>query len=60
MQELKYRVIVVNLELLIDDLQFQELFKLAKFTSKLFNVTFDEGHCISQWEVMISGQSTKK
>jgi superfamily II DNA helicase RecQ len=49
MRELKYRVVVVNPELLIDDLRFRELFKLTKFTSKLFNVTFDEGHCISQW-----------
>ena len=49
MQQLKYHVIVVNPELLIDDLWFQELFKLTKFTSKLFNLTFDEGHCISQW-----------
>jgi superfamily II DNA helicase RecQ len=50
MQELKYHVIVIQTpELLIDDPQFWELFKFTKFTSKLFNVMFDEGHCISQW-----------
>lgn len=25
------------------------LWKSKKFTEKLFNVTFDEGHCISEW-----------
>ena len=29
--------------------RFRKLFKTSKFTSRLFNVTFDEGHCISQW-----------
>ncbi|KIJ11128.1 hypothetical protein PAXINDRAFT_15948 [Paxillus involutus ATCC 200175] len=28
---------------------FQVLWKLKKFGDKLFNVTFDEGHCISEW-----------
>ena len=46
---LKYRVIVVNPELLMTHPWFRKLFKTSKFTSRLFNVTFDEGHCISQW-----------
>lgn len=33
----------------MDDPQFCKLFKSTKFVSRLFNVTFDEGHCISQW-----------
>ena len=56
MQQLKYCVIVINLELLIDDLWFRELLKLTKFISKLFNATFDKGYCISQLERSIGGQ----
>jgi superfamily II DNA helicase RecQ len=25
------------------------LWKSKKFTLKIFNITFDEGHCISEW-----------
>ena len=28
---------------------FRMLFESIKFTSRLFNITVDEGHCISQW-----------
>jgi superfamily II DNA helicase RecQ len=31
------------------DSRFQNLWNSKKFTSKLFNITFDEAHCISQW-----------
>ena len=31
------------------DSRFRSLWSSKKFTSKLFNVTFDEAHCISQW-----------
>jgi len=33
----------------LKDDHFRVLWKSKKFTSKLFNITFDEGHCISQW-----------
>lgn len=33
----------------MDDSRFRILFENIKFTSRLFNITFDEGHCISQW-----------
>ncbi|KAH7918225.1 P-loop containing nucleoside triphosphate hydrolase protein [Leucogyrophana mollusca] len=48
-QELKYRVIVVSPERILTDGRFQTLFKSTKFTDKLFNVTLDEGHCVSEW-----------
>ncbi|KII91007.1 hypothetical protein PLICRDRAFT_553037 [Plicaturopsis crispa FD-325 SS-3] len=48
-EALRYRVIVVNPELLMKDQRFRRLYQNAKFTSRLFNVTFDEAHCISQW-----------
>ncbi|KAL0960007.1 hypothetical protein HGRIS_011658 [Hohenbuehelia grisea] len=44
----RYRVIVVNPELM-NDARFLELWKAPKFTSRLFNISFDEAHCISQW-----------
>ena len=31
------------------DSRFRNLWNSKKFTSKLFNITFDEAHCISQW-----------
>ncbi|OBZ77631.1 ATP-dependent DNA helicase RecQ [Grifola frondosa] len=46
---LHYRVIVVNPEMLMTDKRFRTLYCDTKFTSRLFQVTFDEGHCISQW-----------
>jgi superfamily II DNA helicase RecQ len=41
--------VVVSLEKILKDDCFKTLWKLKKFTSKLFNITFDKGHCISQW-----------
>ncbi|KAF8835722.1 hypothetical protein BDN67DRAFT_912477, partial [Paxillus ammoniavirescens] len=46
---LKYRVITVSPKRILTDSHFQVLWKLKKFGDKLFNVTFDEGHCISEW-----------
>ncbi|KIK77048.1 hypothetical protein PAXRUDRAFT_779201 [Paxillus rubicundulus Ve08.2h10] len=34
---------------ILTDSHFQVLWKLKKFGDKLFNITFDEGHCISEW-----------
>ncbi|KAG1754914.1 P-loop containing nucleoside triphosphate hydrolase protein [Suillus paluster] len=31
------------------DQVFKALWKSKKFTKKIFNITFDEGHCISEW-----------
>lgn len=35
--------------MVITDSRFRTIYKSKKFTSHLFNVTFDECHCISQW-----------
>ncbi|KIK76015.1 hypothetical protein PAXRUDRAFT_18508 [Paxillus rubicundulus Ve08.2h10] len=48
-ERLKYCVITVSPERILTDSHFQVLWKLKKFGDKLFNVTFDEGHCISEW-----------
>ena len=42
-------MIVASPEKVLNDSHFGHLWKLKKFTSRLFNITFDEGHCISQW-----------
>ncbi|KAF8233648.1 hypothetical protein L208DRAFT_1265693, partial [Tricholoma matsutake] len=44
----KHCVIVVSPEKIMKDNQFQNLWNSKKFTSKLFNITFVEVHCISQ------------
>ncbi|KAH7904694.1 P-loop containing nucleoside triphosphate hydrolase protein [Hygrophoropsis aurantiaca] len=46
---LKYRVIILSPERVLEDQRFEKLWKIPKFTAKLFSVTVDEGHCISQW-----------
>ncbi|KAH7919783.1 P-loop containing nucleoside triphosphate hydrolase protein, partial [Leucogyrophana mollusca] len=48
-QELKYQVIAVSPEHILKDSRFRKLFKSTKFTDRLFNVTLDEGHCVSEW-----------
>src|SRR6267154_3416503 len=48
-ERLQYCVIIVSPERILGDVHFQALWKSKKFTSKIFNVTFDEGHCISEW-----------
>ena len=45
----KHRVIVVSPEKILKDDRFRVLWKSKSFPSKLFNITFDEGYCISQW-----------
>lgn len=45
----KHRVTIVSPEKILKDDRFRTLWKSKTFTSKLFNITFDEGHCISQW-----------
>ena len=49
MEECHYRVIVVSPEKILSDRRFNNLWESKRFTSQLFNVSFDEGHCISQW-----------
>ncbi|RDB20010.1 ATP-dependent DNA helicase RecQ [Hypsizygus marmoreus] len=48
-EEGKHRVIVVSPEKILKDNRFRNLWKSKKFISRLFNITFDEAHCISQW-----------
>ncbi|KAG2335653.1 P-loop containing nucleoside triphosphate hydrolase protein, partial [Suillus weaverae] len=48
-EKLQYRVITVSPERLLSDSRFHALWKSKKFTEKIFNITFDEGHCISEW-----------
>ncbi|TFK62853.1 P-loop containing nucleoside triphosphate hydrolase protein [Pluteus cervinus] len=44
-----YRVIFVSPETVLTDERFQKLWDSKKFMSRIFNITFDEAHCISQW-----------
>ncbi|PPR03854.1 hypothetical protein CVT26_000852 [Gymnopilus dilepis] len=48
-EQCKYRVIVASPERLLNDGRFSILWESKKFVSRLFNISFDEGHCISQW-----------
>ncbi|KIK77846.1 hypothetical protein PAXRUDRAFT_165593, partial [Paxillus rubicundulus Ve08.2h10] len=48
-ERFKYRIIGVSPEHILNDPQFGDLFKLSKFTDRLFNITVDEGHCVSEW-----------
>lgn len=48
-EKLKYRVITVSPERILTDRHLRDLWKSKRFTDKLFNITFDEGHCISEW-----------
>ena len=41
--------VIVSPEKIMKDNRFQNLWNSKKFTSKLFNIMFDEVHCISQW-----------
>jgi superfamily II DNA helicase RecQ len=50
MEQGHYRVIVVSPEKILSDRRFNGLWESKRFTSRLFNVSFNEGHCISQWE----------
>ncbi|EGN96635.1 hypothetical protein SERLA73DRAFT_154130 [Serpula lacrymans var. lacrymans S7.3] len=48
-KRLKYRVILTSPERVRHDSRFKDLWKCTRFTERLFNVTIDEGHCISEW-----------
>ncbi|KAI0074537.1 hypothetical protein K474DRAFT_1578040, partial [Panus rudis PR-1116 ss-1] len=47
----KYRIVVLSPELLLRRNGFCEtlLWTSTRFTDKLQNIIFDEGHCIKQW-----------
>ncbi|KAG1785764.1 P-loop containing nucleoside triphosphate hydrolase protein [Suillus plorans] len=45
----KFRVIIVSPERILSDRRFDTLWKTPQFVNKLFSITFDEAHCISQW-----------
>ena len=45
----KYRVIVINPEILMGNREVEELWKKPAITKRILNFVFDEGHCISQW-----------
>ncbi|KAF5381621.1 hypothetical protein D9615_005404 [Tricholomella constricta] len=44
-----YRVVIVSPEKILKDKRFRDLWQSKKFTARLFNITFDEAHCISEW-----------
>jgi ATP-dependent DNA helicase RecQ len=46
-----HRVVLINPEILVqkDGLCKSLLWSNKSFMSKVFNIIFDEGHCISQW-----------
>src|SRR6266545_1419757 len=45
----KYRVVVINPEILMTSDHVKAMWRKPKVTSKLLSIVFDEGHCISQW-----------
>ncbi|KAF8168693.1 P-loop containing nucleoside triphosphate hydrolase protein [Pholiota molesta] len=45
----KYRVVVINPEILMGNREVEELWKKPAVTKRILNFVFDEGHCISQW-----------
>ncbi|KAF8193662.1 P-loop containing nucleoside triphosphate hydrolase protein [Pholiota molesta] len=45
----KYRVVIMNPEILMAHDEVEKLWKKPKVTKRLLNFIFDEGHCISQW-----------
>ncbi|KAG2134983.1 P-loop containing nucleoside triphosphate hydrolase protein, partial [Suillus cothurnatus] len=48
-EKLKYRVLAVSPERILQDARFKKLWKSKTFTDNLFNITFDVAHCISEW-----------
>src|ERR1700759_3119292 len=50
-QNLEFRVVIINPEVLMKRRGFYEtmLWSHKPFVSQIFNVIFDEGHCILQW-----------
>ncbi|KAM6503169.1 P-loop containing nucleoside triphosphate hydrolase protein [Amanita muscaria] len=45
----KYAVIILNPELLMGNYHVEQWWKKPKFTKRILNFIFDEGHCIKQW-----------
>ncbi|PPQ76587.1 hypothetical protein CVT26_012791 [Gymnopilus dilepis] len=45
----RYRAIVVSPERVLNDSRWNTLWESKKFHSHLFNISFDEAHCISEW-----------
>ncbi|KAM6489692.1 P-loop containing nucleoside triphosphate hydrolase protein [Amanita muscaria] len=45
----KYAVIILNPELLMGNYHIEQWWKKPKFTKRILNFIFDEGHCIKQW-----------
>ncbi|GLB35135.1 putative helicase superfamily c-terminal domain [Lyophyllum shimeji] len=50
-QKGKYRIVTINPEIVLqrDGFCKKLLWSHKTFMSKIFNITFDEGHCICQW-----------
>ncbi|KXN89068.1 ATP-dependent DNA helicase RecQ, partial [Leucoagaricus sp. SymC.cos] len=44
-----YCIIIVSPEKILGDKQFDTLWKNKTFMANLFNVSIDEGYCVSQW-----------
>ena len=49
MENGKYRVVIINPEILMGNEELEKLWKKPKVTKRILNFIFDEGHCISQW-----------
>lgn len=45
----KYKVVVINPELLLGHPAIMKLWTSKKFRNRILNFIFDEAHCISQW-----------
>ncbi|KAG2155788.1 P-loop containing nucleoside triphosphate hydrolase protein, partial [Suillus bovinus] len=45
----KFHVVIISPEIILLDRHFNTLWKTPQFVNKLFSITFDEAHCVSQW-----------
>ncbi|KAG1730876.1 P-loop containing nucleoside triphosphate hydrolase protein [Suillus lakei] len=45
----KFCVVIVSPKRILSDHHFDTLWKTPQFVNKLFSITFDEVHCVSQW-----------
>ncbi|KIJ09268.1 hypothetical protein PAXINDRAFT_164396 [Paxillus involutus ATCC 200175] len=49
-EERQYRVVIISPELITQDRRVKTiLWQSKKFVSHIFNITIDEGHCVSEW-----------
>ncbi|KIJ09295.1 hypothetical protein PAXINDRAFT_17613 [Paxillus involutus ATCC 200175] len=48
-EEHKYRVIIMSPELITHNKHVSALWNSKRFIARIFNITIDEGHCISEW-----------